>query len=478
MRIFYIVLLCFLFVPALAQQPGSSSRSDLEKRRQSIMDAIRETQEQLELTKKDKNASLAQLKALQSKLAERQRLIGNINQEIGEINKDIQYSAKEIETLRQNLSMLKIRYAQSIRYAYKNRASYNMIAFLFSSTDFNEAIRRLKYLKKYRDYRKEQADQIRTTHTKIEKKIGELNTVKSQKDVLRLAEEQQRLAVQQEANETDRVVKELKGREKELAVQIDRNRKAARQVDVAIQKIIQREIELARKKAEEDERRRREEEQRRIAAAAAANSGGMTVNTGSGTRTTGTVPRDVTPNVTTKPGAEKPAPRVIAANTRPAPPRPTTSFVSNLTPEATALSNSFETNRGRLPWPVDKGYISQGFGTYKHPLEEKVTLENYGVDITTNPGTTVRSVFDGVVTKVFFVAGRNYNVMISHGAFFTVYSGLTSVSVKADQEVHTKQALGVAGPNDEGSTILNFQIWKVGKSNQTSKLDPAQWIAR
>lgn len=128
--------------------------------------------------------------------------------------------------------------------------------------------------------------------------------------------------------------------------------------------------------------------------------------------------------------------------------------------------------------PVEKGYISLGFGPYKHPIEERVTLENYGIDITTNPGSTIRSVFEGVVTKVFFIPGRNWNVMVNHGAFFTVYSGLANVSVKADQKVSTKGSLGTAGPNDEGNTILNFQIWKIGRNNQFNKLDPAQWIVR
>ena len=226
-------LISLFTIAAGAQQ--TITRSDLEKRRQNIMEAIRQTQEQLEITRKDKNASVAQLRALQTKLAERQKLIGNINQEIAAINQNIQYSSKEISALRNNLELLKVRYAQSIRYAYKNRASYNMLAFLFSSDDFNEAVRRLRYLKTYRDYRKEQAEQIRLTQAKIENKINVLNSERSQKDVLRMAEEQQKLAVLREANETDKVVRELKGREKELAKTIAKNQKSLRQLERTIQ---------------------------------------------------------------------------------------------------------------------------------------------------------------------------------------------------------------------------------------------------
>ncbi|MBS1783523.1 MAG: peptidoglycan DD-metalloendopeptidase family protein [Bacteroidetes bacterium] len=460
MRILYVLLFCLFAKSVVAQQ--SASRSDLEKRRESIMQAIRETQEQLEMTKKDKNVSLAQLRALQNKLAARQRLIGNINEEISEINKNILSSSHEISGLRLNLDMLKVRYAQSVRYAYKNRASYNMIAFLFSATDFNEAIRRLKYLKKYRDYRKEQAEQIRTTQTKIEKKIGELNTVKSQKDVLRAAEEQQKIAVQQEANETDKVVRELKGREKELAHNIDQNRKAARNVDQAIHRIIQKEIELARRKAEEEQRKKREEQARSMNNYSATNPSNATTGTSSKITVEKTNP--ATNTITTRPREPR-----VASNT--------SSYISNLTPEVAALSAGFEHNRGRLPWPVEKGFISQGFGKYQHPVETKVYLENNGIDISTNPGTAVRAVFPGVVTSVFF-AGLGSVVVINHGEFFTVYNGLSSVSVKKDQSVSGKQTIGVVGTNNEGANVVNFQIWKITKGNQSVKLDPAQWIAR
>lgn len=445
------------------------------------MESIRETQAALEQTKQNKNATLAQLRALQSKLAERQKLIANINAEINDINQSIRSSSQEITGLKQNLEVLKVRYAQSVRFAYKNRSSYNMVAFLFSADDFNEAVRRLKYLKKYRDYRKEQAEQIRVTQAKIEKKLGILNTEKSKKDVLRTAEEQQKFVIQKETSEKDQVVRALKGREKELSREIEKNRKAARQVDAAIQKVIQQEIALARKKAEEEEKRRREEEQRKALAAANSNTGGISVNTGSGLRpangevgSAGSAPRSGSSSRSGGTG------NVVASSSAPSRsvPKSTASFINNMTPEATALSNGFENNRGRLPWPVEKGFISQGFGTYKHPIEEKVTLENYGIDITTNPGSSIRSVFDGVVTNVFFVAGRNWNVIVSHGAYFTIYSGLVNVGVKKDQRVSTKTPIGTIGPNEEGNTVLNFQIWKVGKNNATSKVDPAQWIAR
>ncbi len=483
MRKFLTLFLCCCSLIA-ASQTGNS-RAELEKRRKDILEAIRLTQEQLELIKKDKTASLTELRALQNKLSERQRLIGNINQEISSINQNISASAQEVSLLRNNLGQLKARYAQSVRYAYKHRSSYNMLAFLFSANDFNTAVRRLRYLKQYRDYRKQQAQEIRKTQSTIEMKIGELNNVKAQKDLLLSAEEQQRQVMERETNEKNRVVTSLKGREKELSADIKKNIKASKQVDQSISRLIQREIEIARKKAEEEEKRRRiEEEKQRLdeqkrlaAAAAAARANSVNVATGSGTRPA--VPgsekiETSTPKTSPPPAAETPAVAYVPKTT----PKSTASYISNLTPEAAALSNSFESNHGRLPYPVEKGYISLGFGNYQHPTESKVTLENYGVTISTNPGAAARSVFEGKVTSSQYIDGAGWVVLISHGQFFTVYSGLSSVSVKRDDQVRTKQNIGLVGVNDDGATQLNFQIWKVGKNNQSSKLNPADWLAR
>ncbi|WP_276133107.1 murein hydrolase activator EnvC family protein [Polluticoccus soli] len=467
MRVIALAIITLLFSLKTIAQP-QPTRADLEKRRQSILESIRQTQEQLEETKKDKNATMGQLRALQNKLTERQRLIRNINDEIGHINNSISKSNQEVSNLKENLATLKMRYAQSLRYAYMTRSSYDMLAFLFSSNDFNEALRRMRYLKKYRDYRKQQADKIRVTQGEIVRKIDVLNSERTQKDMLLTAEMQQKQVLQKETDETNDVVKELKGREKELVTSIERDRKAARQLDRAVADIIRREMELARKKAEEEARRRAEEERKRQEEAArrealARGAPGIKVGPGGAS----------TPSTTPSRPSTTPSKSPVAVNTTPAPKPAASSYSYSMTPEVAALSNSFEANRGKLPWPVEKGFISEGFGKHQHPVAEKVTVENYGVDIRTSPGSTARSVFEGTVTKVFFVDGLSWNVLINHGRYYTLYSRLTNVTVKKDQQVHTKQAIGTVGADDQGETMMNFQIWKDG-----NKLDPAGWIAR
>jgi murein hydrolase activator len=230
---------------------------------------------------------------------------------------------------------------------------------------------------------------------------------------------------------------------------VEKNKKAARQLDKAIGDIIRREIEIARKKAEEEEKKK--------AAAAAANS--------PGTRSTGIKVTTTTVNV---PGtARNNAP---ASNAAP-------SYALSLTPEVTALSNNFQANRGRLPWPVEKGFISEPFGKHAHAVAEKVMVENEGLEIQTSAGAQVRAIFDGTVTGITYIPGMGQLVIITHGNYFTAYSRISNIAVKKGDQVHMKQVIGTVILNDDGSPVVHFELWKVGANDKASPVDPAGWIA-
>jgi septal ring factor EnvC (AmiA/AmiB activator) len=425
------------------------TKAQLEAKRKELQDAINETEEQLEAIKKNKNATISQLKALQYKLAQRQSLISNINDEIGNIDNTIVSSSKEIVTLTQKLEMLKTRYAQSIRYAYASRSSYDMLAFVFSSANFNDAVRRMKYLKKFRDFRKQQVDQILETQGKIKNKIGELNKEKQEKDNLLNNQKQQTVALQTDVKETNSAIQEMKGKEEELRKIAEKNRKAAARVNKFINDIIEREMQAALKKAEE-------EEKRRLA---------LTTKPPVPDKTKETVPPPArTGTVTT----------TTTAPAKHAPPKNDLPLM--LTPTDVALASNFEGNRGKLYWPVAQGYISDRFGVHK--ISTYIDINNDGIDIRTNAGAAARAVFDGTVSSVFTVEGAQI-VIIQHGNYFTVYNNLASVSVTRGQAVKALQTIGSVGENDEGFPTIKFQIWKSngGKKGQ-AKLDPEQWIGR
>lgn len=501
MRLYKILTIAMLGIclAGYAQQP---SRSDLEKRRAGLLDEIASTQQQLEDTKKDKKATMSQLKALTAKLEARQKLINNINAELSNIDGSIHLSSQEIQTLNGNLEKMKASYAQSIRYAYKHRTSQNMMAFLFSANDFNDAMRRMQYLRKYRDHRKDQAQKIRVTQGKLSQKITVLNTQKTQKGKLLQAEEVQKNEIQAETQQTNQVVNELKGREKELVEQIQQNQRTARKLEASIKEQIRREIELARKKAEEEARKKaaaealarkkaadEEEARRKAAAAAAANNnnsyqaGNQTVRLNTGrpeNNSAQPAPGKAKPATEEQPKTSKP----VAANVTPAkpytpPPAATVdkpSYKLSLTPDVQAVSNNFAANRGRLPWPVEKGFISGYYGKHPNKLFPKVMEDNNGIDISTSEGAPVRAVFEGVVLKVANIDG--VLIMVSHGEYFTVYTKLAGASVKVGDRISARQVIGRAGKNDDGDNLVNFQVWKVGSNNAPVTVNPADWIAR
>lgn len=417
-------------------------------KRKELMDAINETESELAAIKKDKNATLGQLRVLQNKLADRQKLIVNINDEIGDIDNTIQESAKEVVTLKQKLDQLKVRYAQSIRYAYETRSSYDMLAFLFSSSDFNDAMRRMKYLKKFREFRKQQVEQIRETQNQLQHKIITLNEQKAQKDELLNTQVQQKQKLIVETDQTNQVIQTLKGKEGELMKDVEKNRRIAARVNKAINDVIQREMAKAAKEAEE-------EEKRKLAAAAKA----------------------AAIENAAKPGkTEENAPTLIRVVPRPKAARAESPTLF-LTPTDLALANNFEENRGKLYWPVEKGYITDHFGTHPHPLAPKVMIENYGVDIQTTSNANVKAVFEGTVSSVINIEGVKM-VVIQHGNYFTVYNNLSAASVSKGQHVNTNQAIGTVADNDEGEPTIKFQIWKSSGKKGTAKLNPEQWLSK
>ena len=145
-----------------------------------------------------------------------------------------------------------------------------------------------------------------------------------------------------------------------------------------------------------------------------------------------------------------------------------------LTPEEQLLSNNFAGNRGKLPWPVERGVITGTFGEQPHPVLRNITIVNNGVDIASVPGARARVIFEGTVSRVITIPGAHYAVIVRHGEYLTVYSNLTQVSVKNGDKVTIRQEIGtIATDSRDGKTQLHLEIWQ-----GNNKLNPADWIAR
>lgn len=143
-----------------------------------------------------------------------------------------------------------------------------------------------------------------------------------------------------------------------------------------------------------------------------------------------------------------------------------------LTPEAKLIAANFEANKGRLPWPVEKGIVIQGFGRQPHPVVKTTYIQSNGVTLATETGATVRAVFEGEVMSVVTYKGSNPSVLIRHGNYITVYKNLGKLYVKKGDKVKAKQEIGIAFTNQQsGKTQVQFSIF-----NNVKPLNPKGWV--
>lgn len=147
--------------------------------------------------------------------------------------------------------------------------------------------------------------------------------------------------------------------------------------------------------------------------------------------------------------------------------------IYELTPEEKIISDDFFTNKGGLPWPTLQGIVTGKYGEHEHPVIPGIKVQSNGIDISTIPGTEVRSVFKGEVTVVSAILGANYTVIIKHGNYRTVYQNLINVRVKSGDLVETKEVIGVVGSNVDNETKLHFELW-----NQMNVIDPELWLSK
>ena len=478
------LMLMLWLMPAMlvAQNNGQQqqSREELERRKKELQREIDEANEQLKETKKSTKESLGQLRALRDKITLRSRLINNINEEINFINGDINSAYRDVKTLQKDLDTLKAQYALLVVYAYKNRSSYDMLNFVFSAQSFNDAVKRFQYLKQYREYRRRQADNIVSTQDQLNQKIQNLESQRVKRSDALKTEQEQRTTLEVDKKEKDEVLNKLKGREKELVADINQRNKDAQKVQAAIRAVIRKEIEDARRKAIEEEtarrkaleeKRRRDEEARKAAALAAAEKAKAAAAAAAANNNNNTA------NNTPAPVPEKPAPAPVKTPEPTPEPEKTVTRTENVleaTPEALALSESFEANRGKLPWPVDAGNIIEHFGIHQHAVMEHIQVPSDGIVIATNKGGAVKSIFEGEVKSVVVMPGSGYVIIIRHGQYFTTYVRLQTTRVKKGDNVKTGQVIGTASTNDiENTGEVELQIWK-----GITKQNPEQWIRR
>ena len=429
----FFLIISFLFLsllssPACCQKTKGKSKKQLQTEISNLQKEISNANQLLKKTKKDREMTLNEVILLEKKIKQREKLIKAYNEQIAVLDEEIKAGQSNIKALNSDLGKLQKEYSKMVEFANKNRNNYERLGFVFASKDFNQAFRRLRYIREFSDARKLKMDQIAATEKRISGEVEASQKAREERAAMLDDEKVQKAELQGEKEELNKQVAKLKKKEGTLQQDIKNKQQQAQKLQKAIDDIIAEEI---RKANAEAERKRKEAEKK-----ANANKGKSTTTT-----------------TTTKPKSE-------------------TGMA--LTPAEKSLSTSFVSNKGKLPWPVERGVISSSYGKHTSSVSNKVTVTNNGIDIATQAGATARAVFNGEVASVTKLTGSNTVVILRHGEYFTVYSNLENVTVKRGDKVKTKQNLGtVHTSKTENKTELHFELLK-----QQVRQNPANWLSK
>ncbi|KIA87002.1 peptidase M23 [Flavobacterium sp. AED] len=430
----FLLSLIFISMTSLLWSQ-ETQQEKLEERKAQIQKEIRENEKLLQTVKKKEKTAVNVIVIQSNKIKLKEKLINTTEKQTKLLGNDMYINQVKINKLKKELVILKEDYAEMIVKSYKSRSEESRAMFLLSSENFLQAYKRAQYMKQYTNYRKMQGEEIKTKTGDLVVYNGKLNVQKTAKQKLIAENEKERLSLEKERQEQEKLVKSIKKDKSKILAEIKKKQQESRQIDKQIDRLIRQAIAEANRKAAME---------RAMEKAKAESKADAKTETKAEIKTRA---------------------KEIAA----------TSSVSSskieLTAETKLIADNFRANRGKLPWPVEKGFVSLGYGDQAHPVYKTLVIHNSGVEITTDAGASARAVFGGEVTSVIVLSPINKAVMVQHGDFFTVYQNLSSVFVNKGDKVSTKQSLGKVRTNSEGKTIIKFLILQ-----NTTYNNPQSWL--
>lgn len=387
-RITYPILF-ILTVFFVSLDCNAQNVSELEQKVNKLQNDIKTSQKLLSQTSKNKETTLREVELLQAQIKKRDDLINTYNRQLEVLNKETKSYKNDVNKLQNELQKNRQEYADLLVISYRNRNSINNLLFVFSSDDFNQAIRRMRYIQQFKDLLQHKMLEIDNTKSDIKKRIDKNDADKKRIEELKKVQQQERESLNKDKKSLNDKVSKLKKKEKNIKDEIAQKERETKNLQAKIKKIIEEEVTKSKADATVDVK----------------------------------------------------------------------------------LSSTFESNKGKLPWPVASGVVTKKYGNNPHPTQSKVVIFNNGIDISTEQGANALCVFDGQVSTVFNTGMTNV-VMVRHGLFFTLYANLDKVYVKSGDKVKTGQKLGVihTGANDN-VTILHFEVW-----NDKNNTNPEKWL--
>ena len=402
----------FLLVLLMNFVAFSQTRKELENQRKKYKSEIVKLNKLLfNEVKKEKNA-LEDLKDINQKIDVRNKLINTINLEAKVLSNEIRTNERKIAKLNKNLDALKADYAEMIYKSYKSKSQQSRAMFLLSSQNFYQAYKRLEYMKQYTQFRKKQGEEILVQADFIKKLNDSLFYQKQIKDTLILVEKNQKKEIEADKNSQEKLISKIKKKEGKYKREIKKKVREDKRIAAKIDKLIKAEIAKANKLAR------------------AKNKGKKVVS------------------------------------------KRNDKFI--LSPEAKALATKFESNKGKLPWPVKEGIVVRRFGKQPHPTFPGIIINGTGLHIVTSKGSNAEAIFNGEVLNVLIGSGGTKNVMIRHGNYITSYNNLENSYVKKGDKIVVGQKIGrIFTDKVSKKTKLIFVLFK-----NTTRLNPASWMLR
>jgi septal ring factor EnvC (AmiA/AmiB activator) len=394
------------------------TQEELEQRKIKIQLEIQEKEKLLQSVKTKEKSVVSQLMIQKEKIGLKEKLIKTTEKQTKLLSNDIYINQLKINQLNRDLEQLRKDYSEMIVKSYKSRSEQSRAMFLLSSQNFLQAYKRAQYMKQYASYRKMQGEEIKGKTTQLVAYNEKIGAQKSEKEKLIAENEKEKQALVKEKQEQEKIANQIKKEKGKITAEIKKKQAETKKIDAQIKKMIRESIAAANRKT------------------AAANV-------------------KANPKIT---AAEK---KAIETSTK-----------IVLTPEGKIVSDNFKANKGRLPWPVEKGAISLGYGNQPHPVFKTLEVHNSGIEISTESGASARAVFAGEVTQVQQISPLKKAVSVKHGDFFTIYQNLSSVNVQVGDKVSAKQSLGKIRTDADGRTVLKFLV-----SQNSTLFNPTTWLS-
>ena len=437
--------LSLLFVCLTSVMWSQTQQEKLEQRKAQIQKEIRENEKMLKNVKSKEKSAMNVYLIQKNKIKLKENLINTTEKQKRLLADDMYRNQLQINKLNRELNALKEDYAKKIVNSYKSRSEQSRAMFILSSENFLQAYKRAQYLKQYTSFRKSQGEEIYAKSTELVKYNEKLKLQKIEKQKLIAENEKERQSLLKEKQEQEKLVNQIKKDKNRIVSEIRKKQRESKTIDAQINRLIREAIAEANRKAAA-------ERAKAAALAAAEKSKASTTKGSSKEKSSAKEEKEVRETVSKG---------------------PVSSSRIEMTPEDKLIADNFRSNRGKLPWPVEKGFISLGYGDQPHPIYNTLVVHNSGVEITTNEGATARAVFGGEVASVMVLSPVNKAVMIQHGDYFTIYQNLSSVNVSKGDKVSTKQSLGrIRTSGDTGKTVIKFLLLQ-----NTTYMNPQGWLA-